>query len=72
MLERFDALPSVPMPNGTVADLNDSTVLPAVKAGWLRDGFNRWTGGTLNRRGPLPCKPGHLLFPESVPKGGGP
>ncbi|MEL7074249.1 MAG: hypothetical protein AAGK34_09530, partial [Planctomycetota bacterium] len=39
MLERFDALPSVPMPNGTVADLNDSTVLPAVKAGWLRDGF---------------------------------
>ncbi len=39
MLERFDALPSVPMPNGTLADLNDSTVLPAVKAGWLRDGF---------------------------------
>ena len=39
MLERFDALPSVPMPNDTVADLNDPNVLSAVKAGWLRDGF---------------------------------
>ena len=39
MLEIFDALPSVPMPNDTVADLNDPNVLSAVKAGWLRDGF---------------------------------
>ena len=39
MLERFDALPSIPMPNDIVADLNDPAALSAVKAGWLRDGF---------------------------------
>ena len=39
MLQHFDALPSVPMPNDTMADLNDPETLAAVKAGWLREGF---------------------------------
>lgn len=53
MLEQFDALPSVPMPNGTVADLNDSTVLPAVKAGWLRDGFQSMDWWDIESTGTL-------------------
>ena len=39
MLEAFDSLPPIPMPNGKTADLNDPEVLAEVKSGWLRDGF---------------------------------
>ena len=39
MLRRFDAMPSVPGPDGKEFDLADPSVLAEVKAGWLRGGW---------------------------------
>ena len=44
MLEDFDAMPTVPGPDGTLYDLSDPEVLQTVKKGWLRDG---WKGQGL-------------------------
>ena len=57
MLEAFDSLPPIPMPNGKTADLNDPGVLAEVKSGWLRDGlqskgwWNPESSGTLALQG---------------------
>lgn len=40
MLERFDALPRVEGPDGVVYDMNDPEDLAAIKAGWLRGGWD--------------------------------
>lgn len=39
MLTAFDALPTVPGPEGAVYDLNDPKNLAAVQAGWLKGGW---------------------------------
>lgn len=40
MLERFDAMPVVTGPDGTTYDMADPEDLAAVKAGWLRGGWD--------------------------------
>ncbi|MAD78785.1 MAG: hypothetical protein CMJ51_05385 [Planctomycetaceae bacterium] len=40
MLEAFDAMPTVPGPDGEVLDLGDPAALSEIKAGWLRGGFD--------------------------------
>ncbi|MHC5001853.1 MAG: ABC transporter substrate-binding protein [Planctomycetota bacterium] len=39
MLRRFDGMPSVPGPDGTLLSLESVEDLPAIKSGWLRDGW---------------------------------
>ena len=40
MLEAFDAMPTVPGPDGEPLDLGDPAALAEIKAGWLRGGFD--------------------------------
>ena len=40
MLEAFDRMPVIPGPDGETYDLGDPSQLAAVKAGWLRGGFD--------------------------------
>lgn len=47
MLEAFDALPSVPGPDGATFDLNDASQIAAVRAGWLKGGWRN--AGLWNR-----------------------
>lgn len=51
MLERFDAMPTIPGPQGATYSLADPSVLAAVRDGWLRGG---WSDAELwpRERGP--------------------